>query len=111
MATLDVLKWLAGAVQIRKEEDSWPYHLFLPGNLSEHGTGEGYRALARLIHEGYFSTILTSNTDTALEAALEELGWYPPRYEVLAVGQVSDEQIADALKGLESGVHIVKLYG
>ena len=106
-----VLTRLAAAVQKRKKERSWLYHLFLTRCLSEHDTGEGYRALARLIREGYFSTILTSNTDTALEFALQEQGLYPPRYEVLTVGQVSNERIAATLEGQESGIRIVKLYG
>ena len=105
-----VLTRLAAAVQKRKKERSWLYHLFLTRCLSEHDTREGYRALARLIHEGYFSTILTSNTDTALEFALQEQGLYPPRYEVLTVGQVSNERIAATLEGQESGIRIVKLY-
>jgi nucleoside phosphorylase len=111
MAIPVVLIRLATAVQKRKEEHSWPYHLFLTRCLSQHGTGEGYRALARLIREGYFLTILTSNTDTALEFALEELGLRPPRYEVLVVGQVPNERIAATLEGQESGIRIVKLYG
>jgi nucleoside phosphorylase len=104
-----VLTRLATAIQKRKEEDSWSYHLFLTRCLVRRGIGEGYRALARLICEGYFSTILTSNTDTTLEAALEEQGWLPPRYEVLAVGQVPNERIAATLEGQESGIRIVKL--
>jgi nucleoside phosphorylase len=106
-----VLTRLAGLVRKRKEEDSWPYHLFLTRYLLQHSTGEGYRALARLIREGYFSTILTSNKDTALELALEEYGLHPPRYEILAVGQVSNERIAAILEGPGSGVRIIKLYG
>src|SRR5437667_5600636 len=96
-----VLTRLAVAVQKRKEEQSWLYHLFLTRCLSERGTGEGYLVLARLIREGYFSTILTTNTDTALEIALEEQGLCLPRCEVLVVGQVSNERIAATLEGQE----------
>ena len=106
-----VLTNLAKAVQKRKEERSWPYHLFLTRCLAQQGTRDGYRALARLICEGYFSTTLSTNTDRALEFALEEQGLRPPRYEVLVVGQVANERIAATLEGQESGTRIVKLYG
>lgn len=106
-----VVDHLAGHIQKRKEEDSRLYHLFLTRRLLQNGTGEGYRALARLIREGYFSKILTVNMDTALEFALEEQGLHASEYEVLVVGQDSDEQIAATLDGQKSGIHIVKLYG
>ena len=81
-----VLKRLAAAVQNRKEGDVRLYHLFLTRYPSEYNTNAGYRALARLIREGYFSTILTSNTDSALEFALKNVGL---RYEVFVAGQDS----------------------
>lgn len=102
-----VLKRLAAAVQNRKEEDVRLYHLFLTRYPSEYNMNEGYRALTRLIREGYFSTILTSNTDSALEFALKNLGL---RYEVFVAGQDSDEQIVAALEDHDSQIHIVKLY-
>jgi hypothetical protein len=102
-----VLKRLAAAVQNRKEEDVRLYHLFLTRYPSEYNTNAGYWALARLIREGYFSTILTSNTDSALEFALENIGL---QYKVFVAGQDSDEQIVAALEDYDSGIHIVKLY-
>ncbi len=105
------LTLLAGVIRKRKEEHSWPYHLFLTRSLSQHSTGEGYRALARLIREGFFTTILTSNTDIALELALKEQGLHPHQYKIFSVGQVSNERIAATLEGQESGIRIVKLYG
>src|SRR5579859_4772248 len=111
MDILVVLKRLAVVLRTRKEEASWPYHLFLTRDLLQHSTEEGYRALARLIREGYFSQILTAHTDTALEDALAEQGLRPPQYEVFTIGQDSDERIAAILDGQESGIHIVKLAG
>jgi len=108
---MDVLTRLAGVIRTRKEEHSWPYHLFLTRALFQHSIGEGHRALARLMRERYFLTVLTSNTDTALEFALEEQGLYPPQYEILTVGQLSNERVAATLEGQESGIRIVKLYG
>src|SRR5438445_4601730 len=69
----DVLKRLADVVQQRQVEHYWRYHLFLTRSPAQSNTGRGYRALARLIRDGYFLTILTSNTDTALEDELAEL--------------------------------------
>ena len=106
-----VLKRLAGVVRTRKEEASWPYHLFLTRYLLQHSTVEGYRALARLIREGYFSKILTSNTDASLEFALQEQGLHPHQYKIFAIGHASNERIAATLEGQESGICIIKLYG
>jgi hypothetical protein len=110
METREVLRKLADAVYIRKENADWPYCLFLTRGLSECGPREGYWALARLMCRGYFSTVLTSNQDTELEEALRELGWYTPQCKVLTVGQDADEQIAEVLEESFSGIHIVKLY-
>jgi hypothetical protein len=108
MENREVLRGLAEAVHMRKENANRPYHLFLTCGLSERGTREGYRALARLMCEEYFSTILTSNTDSELEDALREQGWHASQCKVLTVGQDADEQIAEALD--VGGTHIVKLY-
>ena len=105
------LTLLAGVIRKRKEERSWPYHLFLTRSLAQHSTREGYRALARLIREGFFTTILTSNTDIVLELALKEQRLHPHQYEIFTVGQVSNERIAATLEGQENGIRIVKLYG
>lgn len=106
----NVLTRLAVAIKKRKEAHSWLYHLFLTTHgIAQQDTRKGYRALAHLICKGYFATILTSNMDTALEAALEEEGLYPFQYEVLVVGENSNEQILDALEGQQSGICIVKL--
>ncbi len=63
-----------------------------------------HRALAQLIHDGYFRVVLTTNFDRLLEMALEEAGVSP---DVISTD--------DALKGARPYVHskctIVKLHG
>jgi hypothetical protein len=107
----DILQKLANAMQKRRDGQHWPYHLFLTRCLSKQDTGRGYRALARLISQGYFMTILTSNADFALEMALAEQDQLPS-YDVLLVGQTSNDEIRAALEGQgqTNGVRIIKLY-
>jgi len=72
---------------------------------------ESYRALVRLIKAGYFSTVLTTNLDSALEAAILEYQLQPPNYQTLVVGRDQDEYIAAALENQASTIRIVKLHG
>jgi nucleoside phosphorylase len=68
----------------------------------------GYQALARLIKQGYFSTILTCNLDSWLEEALWEIDCQP---QVLIVSGHSDKHIATWLDNPPGGVCILKLHG
>ncbi|GCF08429.1 phosphorylase family protein [Dictyobacter arantiisoli] len=78
----------------------------------------GYRALARLIIQGYFRTILTTNLDSRLEHALEELlieeGKDPYTIQTLIVDRHNDgyiaQQLDEPLQGTQL-VRIVKLHG
>ncbi|HEX3641707.1 MAG TPA: SIR2 family protein, partial [Ktedonobacteraceae bacterium] len=76
---------------------------------------DGYRALARLITRQYFSTILTTNIDSALENALEailaEEGLPSRSFQVLIPERDSDEYVVRALDDHTNGVRIVKLHG
>jgi len=71
----------------------------------------GYRALARLIKNGYFSTILTTNLDSMLEDALLAEGVLPTRFQTLIVGRDNPEHIARSLDSNTNGVRIIKLHG
>src|SRR5204862_5425610 len=76
-----------------------------------HNNVEGYRALAHLILDGYFSTILTTNIDSALEDLLLEAGLRPTLLQTLIAGYDRDADIIRALSGDLSGIRIIKLHG
>jgi nucleoside phosphorylase len=76
-----------------------------------HNNIEGYRALARLILEGYFSTILTTNIDSTLEDLLLEAGLGPNLLQTLIVGYDREDDIIRALAGDLPGICIIKLHG
>jgi hypothetical protein len=109
MEIIDIVRQLAVAVRTRKEAQDQLYHLFLTQSIGQQETVKGYGALARLIRQGYFVTILTSNMDTALETALEQEGLYPSKYTVLIVGQDENDKILDALEVSHGEIYIVKL--
>ena len=76
---------------------------------------EDYLALARLILAGHFPTILTTNTDSALEDALDrvlvERGMRPHDFQTFIVDRDKDADIAQALAERDTRVRIVKLHG
>jgi len=69
---------------------------------------ERYILLAHLIEDGYYSTILTTNPDSALEDALSSS---KSQIELLIVDKDSDEHIATALDRVYDGIRIIKLHG
>jgi len=79
--------------------------------LSGRQLNEGYGALALLIKEGYFATILTANLDAQLENALLAQGLLPSAFQALVVGRDSYERIMAALEGRANTISIVKLNG
>jgi hypothetical protein len=83
----------------------------LTKHVGIHNNLDGYRALAHLIKEGYFSTILTTNLDSTLEDTLLEIGLQPSAFQILLVGRDQDEYIAKALGGYPTGIRIIKLHG
>jgi nucleoside phosphorylase len=76
---------------------------------------EDYLPLARLILAGFFPTILTTNTDSALEDALDgvlvERGMRPYSFQTLIVDRDKDDDIAQALTERDTSIRIVKLHG
>ena len=76
-----------------------------------HNNVEGYRALAHLVLEGHFSTILTTNIDSTLEDLLLEAGLKPILLQTLIIGRDRDDSIGRALAGDFPGIRIVKLHG
>ncbi|HEY5002743.1 MAG TPA: SIR2 family protein [Ktedonobacteraceae bacterium] len=83
----------------------------LSRHIGIHNNVEGYRALAHLIKEGYFSTILTTNLDSTLEDMLLEVGMAPNAFQTLIVGYDADEAIVRALDGDARTICIIKLHG
>ncbi|MBV9231413.1 MAG: hypothetical protein JOZ18_19035 [Chloroflexi bacterium] len=72
---------------------------------------EGYSSLARLIADGYFSTILTTNLDTKLEEALERQGLRHGAVQTIVVGRDTGVYVARLLDMQANGILIVKLHG
>ena len=71
----------------------------------------GYKILARLIEEGYFRLILTTNIDYMLEEALKETKLVLNRdYFVCSVGEGREDILTRKLED-ESMIRIVKLHG
>jgi nucleoside phosphorylase len=104
-----IMKQLAGHLNRRKMPRHWPYHLFLARHAHTHITHAGYRWLAALLQDGYFSTVVTVNPEPFLEEMLDLLDSKPSAYRVLIAGRDSDTLVADALQGSPSGISIVKL--
>lgn len=72
---------------------------------------EGYGSLARLIANGYFSTIMTTNLDTKLEEALRHEGLKQSDFQTLVVGRDTSEYIARSFNAQTRGILIIKLHG
>ena len=66
-----------------------------------------YALLAELLRNGYFSTIVTTNTNTMLERVLDSP--FTPAHRVFICGSEPDEDVASALDAQESGICIIKL--
>lgn len=85
--------------------------------LLQSSHNSGYRALARLIAAGYFSTILTTNADSTLElllpSILSEENTEPHYLQTLIVGRDTDHHIVQVLDDYSSttNIRIVKLHG
>ncbi len=71
----------------------------------------GYLALAQLIKQGYFGTILTTNIDSVLEDALFEVGFKPSDFQLIVVERYIDEYVVQALESSTALPRIVKLRG
>ena len=119
--TPDVIKQICGVqgwanfssyLHKRDKEHGDLIHL-LTQHVGIHNNVEGYRALAHLIKEGYFSfsTILTTNIDSTLEDMLLEVGLSPTAMQTFIVGNDKDDVIASALDEYHSNLHIIKLHG
>ena len=70
----------------------------------------GYRHLANLVKQGYFSTIITTNFDCLLENSLINLMGLDD-IKILIRGETKDEEIANSLKFCLPKVNIIKLHG
>ena len=71
----------------------------------------GYKTLAKLIDEGYFRLILTTNFDFMLEKALKETKLILNKdYFVCVIGEGKERILTKKLEN-ESMIRIVKLHG
>jgi nucleoside phosphorylase len=104
--------WASFSSYLRKRETKHDDLInLLTKHIGIHNNVEGYRALAHLIKEGYFSTILTTNLDSTLEDLLLEAGLAPTAFQTLIVGYDTDEAIVRALDDSSGNIRIVKLHG
>jgi nucleoside phosphorylase len=109
MAVSSIIDDLAYYIQLRKKTGERRYHLLLVHQSDMQCSAKGYLALARLIRENYFSTILTIGCEDELEQAWMDLTGEPSGYRKLVVGQDADESIVDALDGEGSDSCVVVL--
>jgi nucleoside phosphorylase len=109
MAGSDIIDGVAYHMQLRKETGRPRYHLLLVHQPDMQRSAKGYLALADLMKENYFSTILTIGCEEALEQALTGLTGRPTGYRKLVVGRDTDESIIEALyyKGRDSYVIVL----
>jgi len=68
---------------------------------------DGYKALAELIKDGYFDTVITFNFDNLLEKALGEAGVV--EFATIVRGEFDDAMIPAAAE--QPGTKIIKLHG
>lgn len=85
-------------------------HLNPQNNPDLQGNLEGYKSLARLIKDGYFSTILTTNLDSLLEDALDNIG-LRSAYQSFILGRDQEERIGSFLEGHAEKIRLIKLHG
>jgi nucleoside phosphorylase len=83
-----------------------PYHLFLSQKSIEQASRAGYLALAQLLKAGYFSVIVTTNSNGLLEHSLKSVG---VELTVLSIGEDADEEIFHALEDPIGKVCMIKL--
>ena len=108
MATLDIINDIAQYMRMRQKTGQRCYHLLLVCKQDMHCTAKGYLALASLMKEKYFSTVLTIGCEGALEPALSDIKVQPPKYKKLVIGQDPDEYIVDALDDEGAAICIVE---
>ena len=70
----------------------------------------GYKHLANLIKQGYFTTIITTNYDCLLENALINIMGLDDM-KIMVRGEIDDDIIAESLKFKLPKVNIIKLHG
>jgi nucleoside phosphorylase len=87
--------------------DYKPYHLFLSQEAVEQASHDGYLSLAQLMKSGYFSVIVTTNSNGLLEQGLKSAGL---EFTAFGIGEDADTQILQALEEpIDKVVCIIKL--
>ena len=75
-------------------------------------TGTAHKHLASLMQMGYAKTVLTTNLDSLLEAALADVGWLGERhYDKIVVSLGSGANVARRIEALGRGPKVIKLHG
>ncbi len=105
----DTLETLVHLIKRQRDTKGDRCHLLITEQAYSNDLFDGYKSLAVLLKAGCFSTIAITNPSDMLEEALEELGVFPPAYQVVVFGRDSDEKVAIALDGQENGICIIKL--
>jgi nucleoside phosphorylase len=82
----------------------------LTAHLESDEESSGYRALARLIKEGYFSIVLTGGVDSRLERALAHEG-LPGSARRLVIDREQDSYIREELAARRHSLLLLKLRG
>jgi mannose-6-phosphate isomerase-like protein (cupin superfamily)/hypoxanthine phosphoribosyltransferase len=86
------------------------YYTWFSDKLKIADPSIGYKHLANLIKQGYFSTIITTNYDCLLENALIKLMGLDD-IKIMVRGEVDDDKIAESLRFNFPKVNIIKLHG
>jgi nucleoside phosphorylase len=105
----DTLERLVHLIKRQRDTKGDRCHLLITQQGHSNDLFEGYKSLAALLKEGYFSTAVITNSVDMLEKALEEIGVFPPAYQIVTFGRDPDEKVAIALDGQENGICIIKL--
>ncbi|WP_229395873.1 SIR2 family protein [Methanosarcina sp. DH1] len=88
------------------------YSILRPHLWDRKKPSEGYGNLVKLIKKGYIKKILSTNLDSLLERALNNVGCYQPDDFVLVVNKKDRrEEIVEQLNSSHSPLKIIKLHG
>jgi len=86
-------------------------YVILKKHFAQAGVSPGYRCLAKLVKEGFFDVIFTTNLDPFLENSLTNGKLRARDWEVLICGERSSEEIMEVLESEKPRVKVVKLHG
>jgi hypothetical protein len=85
--------------------------LILRKHFAQANISSGYRSLAKLVKEGFFDILFTTNLDPFLENALADSELEAADLKVLVCGEQSGAETMDILECAQPRVKVVKLHG